>query len=452
MSGTSTYASYTYDLAGNQTTRSYPGTGEAWDYVYDGKNQLRRVTRKLNGNVTGSEEYWYDGDGEREIIVKRDANGAKTEMIWFIGDTEAHYDPAGTPTQAYAHVTMGTPVARLDRHSDAAATVEYQFHGLANNTLAAIDQSTGATNASFVYAPFGELVEATDDGGPAAGIAKHRRRMNDKFVDEIGDLAYYGARYYDSTSMSWTQADPLYQFFPDVAIGSTPRRANLYQFSLNNPLRYVDPDGRDSGYWTRGSQAELDFAMAREQKGATYGGGWMAPSESSEAKNCGASAPGICDPAQAESPDAGGQQQIAELEHTNRQYPDSYVAQNEPSKSEEEKYREAKKYVEEYEKKYKDKPASSDTTKKTPPAPTKKPDLVDKLYPNASEEMKQKFRKLDAKPTKPFMQTMTKAYKIRHDKKNAWMYKDPAKAKERKLQDQEYFRARANCQKLPSCR
>src|SRR5438045_2192634 len=24
-----------------------------------------------------------------------------------------------------------------------------------------------------------------------------------------------------------------------------PRRGNLYQFSLNNPLRYMDPDGRD---------------------------------------------------------------------------------------------------------------------------------------------------------------------------------------------------------------
>jgi len=87
VDGAGTYASYTYDLAGNQITRSYPATGEQWDYVYDGKNQLRRATRKLNGNVTGSEEYWYDQSGAREIVVKRDAGGAKTEMIWFIGDS-----------------------------------------------------------------------------------------------------------------------------------------------------------------------------------------------------------------------------------------------------------------------------------------------------------------------------------------------------------------------------
>jgi hypothetical protein len=41
-------------------------------------------------------------------------------------------------------------------------SVELQFHGLANNTLAAVDGNTGATNAAFVYAPFGELVELYD--------------------------------------------------------------------------------------------------------------------------------------------------------------------------------------------------------------------------------------------------------------------------------------------------
>ena len=68
--------------------------------------------------------------------------------------------------------------------------------------------------------------------------------MNDKYVDEISDLAYYGARYYDRTSMTWTQADPLYRFAPDLSL-TQPRRQMLYTMSLNNPLRYLDPDGLD---------------------------------------------------------------------------------------------------------------------------------------------------------------------------------------------------------------
>jgi RHS repeat-associated protein len=245
------FASYTYDAAGNQLARCYSAIsvpvcqGDAMEYVYDGKDQLRRATKKVNGVVAGSEEYWYDHAGQRVAIVKRDANGTKTEMIWFIGDVQAHYDGAGNPTHIYSHLSLGTPVARVDRTGGAGATtLEYQFHGLASNTIAAVAHD-GTINASFSYAPFGEVIEATDAGAPSAGVAAHVRRPNDKYEDDLSALAYYGARYYDKTLIGWTQADPLYLRVPDAAQMSTPRRANIYQFSLNNPLRYLDPDGLD---------------------------------------------------------------------------------------------------------------------------------------------------------------------------------------------------------------
>jgi RHS repeat-associated protein len=243
--GTTNLAEYTYDAAGNQLTRYYPDTGELWEYVYDGKNQLRRVVKKLNGTVQGSEEYWYDEKNARYLVVKRNNGGTKTGATWFIEDTEAHYNATGTVTRAFGHVSMGTPVARFDRSSDGPSTLEYQFHGLANNTIATIDQPTGTTNTSFMYAPFGEIVEATNAGGSTNGLPWHRRRFNDKYVDEVSGLAYYGFRYYDKLSMTWTQDDPLFQFVPDLT-QDVPRRAQLYTFSLNNSLRYLDPDGLDS--------------------------------------------------------------------------------------------------------------------------------------------------------------------------------------------------------------
>lgn len=251
VSDGSTYAGYSYDAVGNVTKRCYGGSGvpacsgESVEFVYDGKDQLRRATKKLNGVVQGSEEYWYDGNGQRFAIVKRDAVGTKTEMIWFIGGTEAHYDGVGNITHIYSHLSLGTPVARVDRTSNTATSIEYQFHGLADNTIVAVAQN-GTINASFSYAPFGEVIEATNGGGATAGTAAHKRRLNDKYEDDLTALTYYGARYYDKASMSWTQSDPLYRLLPDLAKGGTPRRANLYQFSLNNPLRYVDPDGKDS--------------------------------------------------------------------------------------------------------------------------------------------------------------------------------------------------------------
>ena len=245
------YASYVYDAAGNQIQRAYPagspaggGSAETFDYVYDGEDRLRRVTKKVSGVVTGSEEYWYDEQGARVGVLKRGPTGTKEELRWFIGDTQAHYDAAGVVTKVYSHLSLGTPIARVERTGNAntATAVEYQFHGLASNTLAAV-ASDGVVNANMAYAPYGELIEG-QQASAAVGLPAHRRRMNDKYVDELGGLAYYGARYYDNVLIGWTQADPKYRFAPDAA-WKEPRRGNLYMFTLGNPVSYIDPDGRD---------------------------------------------------------------------------------------------------------------------------------------------------------------------------------------------------------------
>ncbi|MEO8844988.1 MAG: toxin TcdB middle/N-terminal domain-containing protein [Kofleriaceae bacterium] len=267
---------YTYDASGNQTMRcagqivsgSCTGTSGETDYVYDGNDRLRRATKKSGPYAIGSEEYWYDAHGDRNIIVKKDAAGNKTETIWLIGDTEAHYDGTGSWVHSYANVSMGTPVARVDTDSTLVGKIEYQFHGLANNTLATVDQSTGTINTSLTYAPFGEVIEATN-AGVAAGLGAHRRRLNDKYADEISDLSYYGFRYYDKTSMTWTQSDPLYRFAPDSAWGQ-PRRALLYTDDVNNPLRYMDPDGRWVGAVVNGL-IDLGEGAAALGEGLTLG-------------------------------------------------------------------------------------------------------------------------------------------------------------------------------------
>jgi RHS repeat-associated protein len=260
-SGSSSYASFAYDAAGNQTMRCVNGTiaggvctpptggvATETDYVYDGKDQLRRATKKSNGAIQGSEEYWYGFGGKRMMTLKRDSLNNITELIWWTEEMEVHYQynstsQAFTRSHVYTYLSLGNAVMRVDRVADTQVNVEYLYHGLGSSTLAAVDQATGTVNASFSYAPFGEVIEAVDGGG-VEGLASHRRRMNDKFVDEVSGLAYYGKRYYDKTAMAWTQGDPLYRFVPDATWGQ-PRRANLYTFTANNPLRYVDPDGRE---------------------------------------------------------------------------------------------------------------------------------------------------------------------------------------------------------------
>ncbi|MBP9204270.1 MAG: hypothetical protein KBG28_09925 [Kofleriaceae bacterium] len=242
--GGADYARYTYYQDGGMKRRTYPGAGPggadvAWDFLYDSDDQLKRVVKK---HVTGAvettvaiEDYLYHHDGARAVIVKRDAAGVSQEVRRFIGDQEAVLSPAGAVLETLAHVTMGTVLARVkDRVS-----YEHQFHGLGGSTLAAV-ATDGTVNTAFTYGPYGEVIEAS--GGQ---VASHRRRMNDKFQDDISGLGYYGVRYYDQVLLGWTQGDPLYRYRPEAG-WDEPRRGQLYGFVMQNPLRYVDPDGTDS--------------------------------------------------------------------------------------------------------------------------------------------------------------------------------------------------------------
>ena len=183
----------------------------------------------------------------------RDPLGAVTSVRLFLAATEVELAPAtGAVIRAFAYLSMGTPVAKIVAPAggwstastnmaavQAASSLELQHHGLANSTLLSI-QPDATAQAGFVYGPYGEVIESA---GTSAGLIDQRRRFNDKQTDDQTGLHYYGVRYFDDVMLGWTQADPLYRFVPDAAWES-PRKANLYQFVLANPLRYLDPDGR----------------------------------------------------------------------------------------------------------------------------------------------------------------------------------------------------------------
>lgn len=250
--------SYSYDPAGNQIevhAGAIANPSRPTDkFIYDGDDQLRRATKYAAGTttVTGSEEYFYDHSGQRVGVVTRNAAGTVTKIRAFLGDTEVELSAAGAATQAFAYLSLGTPVAKVVSPSggwtstattwaNSPSSLELQYHGLSSNTLLSV-RPDGAVQAGFVYAPYGDVVQTT--GATSTTIAGQRRRFNDKFRDDLTSLTYYGVRYYDGLALTWTQADPMYRFVPDAA-WTEPRRAGLYGFVLGNPVRYFDPDGRD---------------------------------------------------------------------------------------------------------------------------------------------------------------------------------------------------------------
>jgi RHS repeat-associated protein len=59
--------------------------------------------------------------------------------------------------------------------------------------------------------------------------------FNAKELDEETGLYYYGARYYDGRTATWLGVDPMWEKYPGVS---------AFAYCTNNPVKYIDPDGR----------------------------------------------------------------------------------------------------------------------------------------------------------------------------------------------------------------
>ena len=96
------------------------------------------------------------------------------------------------------------------------------------------------------YLPFGEELFVGTGGRTTAmgysGGDKVRQQFTSKERDVETGLDYFGARYYASTQGRFTSADPLY-----IEMGrlGDPQQFNLYAYTRNNPLKFVDSIGLD---------------------------------------------------------------------------------------------------------------------------------------------------------------------------------------------------------------
>jgi len=217
---------FTYDSSGSMLRREI--AGDVDQLVWDGDDHLREMT--VPG---GFERYYYAGAGQRIVAV-----GPDGIRLWF-GESETRFSRSGVQEKRWHHIATGEPIARVERlpTNPVTTTIELQYSDALQNLMITLAPN-GSVTSSFLYGAFGEVVAQ-------AGANKHRRQFNGKEADAATNLRYYGYRYYDPVLLRWISADPLFRFAPDFA-STEPQRANLYAFSLNNPLSYYDPDGRDA--------------------------------------------------------------------------------------------------------------------------------------------------------------------------------------------------------------
>jgi RHS repeat-associated protein len=120
--------------------------------------------------------------------------------------------------------------------------VEYYQLDSVGNVLV-VTSAQGAVVEEHDYLPFGEeLCGTVPCGAPTGG---QPRRFTGKERDAETGLDYFGARYYQAKLARFTTVDPVYTWRDNLV---DPQRWNRYAYGRNNPLRYVDPDGREVMY------------------------------------------------------------------------------------------------------------------------------------------------------------------------------------------------------------
>ena len=280
---------YTYDALNRLKTAAESGSGTAWSqtYAYDrygnrrvtagashGSNQaltpqstadIAAGTNRLAGTKGVNLTVAYDGagnlkadwaanafkyDGDNRLVAFDHPTGTDS-------DTTYSYDGegrrvrkvvggSGGVTTTYVYNVLGQLVAEFGGTAPEAGGTRYLTpdHLGSTRLVTAEDQSVLSRHD---YLPFGEEIGTAYGGrGSVSGYTPSRtdgptQKFTGKERDSESGLDYFGARYFSGAGGRFTSADaPLVDQF-----AADPGSWNLYTYTRNNPLRFIDPTGRE---------------------------------------------------------------------------------------------------------------------------------------------------------------------------------------------------------------
>ena len=220
----------------------------AMKMVWDFEDQLQQVD--LGGG--GTAYYVYDAAGQRVRKVIENQNGTRAEERLYIGGFEVYRKHTGANAglvRETLHIMDGrqqiavVEIRTQGNDDSLPQLIRYQF----GNHLGSASLELGKDGALISYEeyhPYGTI--AFQAGRSAAEVSLKRYRYTGMERDEETGLAYHRVRYYAPWLGRWTSADPA-GLMGGVAV---------YEYSRNNPNRFIDLDGRQPQRYTEGQPEE----------------------------------------------------------------------------------------------------------------------------------------------------------------------------------------------------
>jgi RHS repeat-associated protein len=239
-----------YTYTGNRLIRvsdavttpiTYPGAfhfvdraNVANEYTYDANGNL---TKDLNKNIASitynslnlpSVVAFADGN---TVSYGYDAAGSKLSVAYTVGGSTVKTEYAGNKVYRNGTLSMILTEEGYITLSGTTPTYHYYLKDHQGNNRVVIDQAGTVEQVNHYY-PFGGLF------GEGLQTSNQPYRYNGKELDRMHGLDWfdYGARHYDAALGRWWTPDPLAEKYYPIS---------PYAYCGNNPVRFIDPDGKD---------------------------------------------------------------------------------------------------------------------------------------------------------------------------------------------------------------
>ncbi|MCC8361806.1 RHS repeat protein [Lysobacter sp. A6] len=218
-----------YDVQGNLAYKNNV------NFVFDLGNRLRAT----NGGVSSG--YVYDALGRR---ARDYVTSSKYSLYTQAGQLAHTSDANGSAEYIYLNGSL-VAIARTPS-GGSVPTVEYQHTDALGTPVATSTASRQITKSD--YEPYGRVLNRAVKDGP--GFTGH-------VEDAATGLVQMQQRYYDSLVGRFLSVDP-------VTARPIGDNFNRYWYANNNPYRFTDPDGRETGMFQR-----PEFRMAQPDAATT---------------------------------------------------------------------------------------------------------------------------------------------------------------------------------------